>query len=147
MGDQSRCTRYNSREVFGILRDPCEPGLQPVITLYGIDNCDTVKRARKWLESRDIDYQFHDLREDGVDHAQITAWLQELGWENLLNRRSKAWQSLDEQVRRNMDDTTAAQAVLEKPTLIKRPLLDTGRERHVGFTTTHYEKVFNVHTL
>jgi len=118
-----------------------------VITLYGIDNCDTVKRARKWLESRDIDYQFHDFRKHGLDQAQVAAWLRELGWENLVNRRSKAWQSLDEQVRNNMDDTTAVHAIAGQPTLIKRPLLDTGRERHVGFTENYYEKLFSVHTL
>lgn len=118
-----------------------------MITLYGIENCDTVKRARVWLESRDIDYQFHDLRKDGLDEAQLAAWLQELGWDKLVNRRSKAWQSLDEQVRHNMDDIAALRTIAERPTLIKRPLLDTGKERHVGFSAKHYEKLFNVHTL
>mgnify|MGYP001825318208 FL=1 len=122
-------------------------GQKPVITLYGIKNCDTVKKARKWLEGRGIDYTFHDVREDGLDREQVQKWLEELGWETLVNRRSTSWKALDEQVRANMDDAGALEAILEQPTLIKRPLLDTGGKRHTGFSAASYQQLFSAHTL
>jgi len=118
-----------------------------VITLYGIKNCDTVKKARKWLDNHGIDYRFHDFREDGLDADMVSQWVEELGWQNLLNRRSPSWRSLDEQTRLDMDDSTACKAVLSHPTLIKRPLLDTGHRRYTGFSAATYTKIFNAHTL
>ncbi|MEZ5567784.1 MAG: ArsC family reductase [Halioglobus sp.] len=118
-----------------------------MITLYGIKNCDSVKKARKWLEARQIDYQFHDFREQGITRRQLAEWLNELGWETLINRRSTSWKALDEKNRQAMNDSTALDAALRQPTLIKRPLLDTGSERHVGFSPENYAAIFNVHTL
>ncbi|CAA0123902.1 Protein YffB [Halioglobus japonicus] len=118
-----------------------------VITLYGIKNCDTVKKARKWLDVHNIDYQFHDFREDGLDSDAVTAWIDELGWQNLLNRRSQSWKTLGEEARESMDDAAAHKAVLAHPTLIKRPLLDTGEQRYTGFSAANYAKIFNAHTL
>ncbi len=118
-----------------------------MITLYGIKNCDTVKKARKWLDTHGIDYRFHDFRGDGLDEVAVAAWIAELGWQNLLNRRSSSWQALSEQARLNMDDTAACKAVLLHPTLIKRPLLDTGQQRFTGFSAASYVKIFNAHTL
>lgn len=118
-----------------------------VITLYGIKNCDTVRKARKWLDQHKVDYQFHDFREDGLDEDAIAGWIEELGWQNLLNRRSQSWKSLDEQARETMNDDAARKAVLAHPTLIKRPLLDTGKQRYTGFSAANYTKIFNAHTL
>lgn len=118
-----------------------------VITLYGIKNCDTVKKARKWLDTHNIDYQFHDFREDGLTEDAVAAWLEELGWQNLLNRRSTSWKSLDEQTRLDMDEEAALKTILLHPTLIKRPLLDTGQQRYTGFSAASYAKIFNAHTL
>ncbi len=118
-----------------------------VITLYGIKNCDTVKKSRKWLEAHGIDYKYHDFREDGVEEDAVAAWIEELGWQNLLNRRSPSWKSLKEEARQNMDDQAACKAVVLHPTLIKRPLLDTGKQRYTGFSAASYVKIFNVHTL
>jgi Spx/MgsR family transcriptional regulator len=118
-----------------------------VITLYGIKNCDTVKKARKWLDQHHIEYQFHDFREDGVDAESVKAWIDELGWQNLLNRRSTSWKALGETARLSMDDSAAVKAVLAHPTLIKRPLLDTGHQRYCGFSAASYAKVFQAHTL
>ena len=118
-----------------------------VITLYGIKNCDTVRKARKWLDTHNIDYQFHDFREDGLDSDAVAAWIDELGWQNLLNRRSQSWKTLDEDARASMDDESAHKAVLTHPTLIKRPLLDTGEQRYTGFSAANYAKIFNAHTL
>ncbi len=118
-----------------------------MITLYGIKNCDTVKKARKWLEDRGIEYSFHDFRADGLEEEQVRGWLQELDWQNLVNKRSTSWKALDEQRRATMDADSALAAIMEQPTLIKRPLLDTGHERFTGFSAASYEKIFNKHTL
>lgn len=108
------------------------------ITLYGIKNCDTVKKARRWLDDNGIPYHFHDVRADGLDAARVDAWLQELGLD-LINRRSTSWKALDEQTRDELDATNATGVILAHPTLIKRPLLDTGEERRVGFKPAEYE--------
>ena len=118
-----------------------------MIKLYGIKNCDTVKKARNWLDLHGIEYAFHDFREDGLDAGQVRGWLRELGWENLVNRRSTSWKALDEKARQAMNDETALQAIMAQPTLIKRPLLDVGHERFTGFSAAGYEKIFNRHTL
>ncbi len=118
-----------------------------MITLYGIKNCDTVKQARRWLELHNIDYRFHDFRVDGLTETQVQAWLDELGWETLVNRRSTGWKQLDAQLRENMAQDSALQAVMAQPTLIKRPLLDTGTSCHVGFAAQNYRKLFHQHTL
>jgi len=118
-----------------------------LITLYGIKNCDTVKKARRWLDTHGVEYQFHDFRSDGLDRDTVARWLDELGWENLVNRRSSSWKALDETSRERMDETAALPAILSQPTLIKRPLLDTGHERFTGFSVDSYRKIFSKHTL
>lgn len=118
-----------------------------MITLYGINNCDTVKKARRWLEEHGVQYQFHDFRADGLQSEAVRGWLEELGWQNLVNRRSTSWQALDEQARQGMDERSALAAILDQPTLIKRPLLDTGKQRFTGFSAASYEKIFGQHTL
>ena len=118
-----------------------------MITLYGIKNCDTVKKARKWLELHGVEYEFHDFRADGLGPDAVQAWLAELGWQTLVNKRSTSWKALDEQQRESMDEESALAAILAQPTLIKRPLLDTGHERFTGFSADNYQKIFNRHTL
>ena len=106
-----------------------------------------MKKARKWLEDRGIEYSFHDFRVDGLDQDQVSSWLQELDWQTLVNRRSTSWKALDPKQRETMDADSALAAIMEQPTLIKRPLLDTGHERFTGFSAADYEKIFNKHTL
>lgn len=118
-----------------------------MITLYGIKNCDTVKKARRWLDDHSIDYRFHDFREDGLTAEQVDSWLAELGWETLVNKRSTSWKALEPARREAMDAGSAATVILEQPTLIKRPLLDTGKERRTGFSAAAYQQLFNRHTL
>lgn len=127
--------------------DRASAGSIDVVTLYGIKNCDTVRKARKWLDSRGVEYQYHDFREDGVDESAVAAWIDELGWQNLVNRRSSSWKALDEQDRTEMNDESARKAILAHPTLIKRPLLDTGKQRYTGFSAANYGKIFSSHTL
>ncbi len=118
-----------------------------MLTLYGIKNCDTVNKARKWLEAQDIDFRFHDFRKDGLDRSEASNWIAELGWEILVNRRSTTWKQLPAEVRDNMNAESALAHVIQHPTLIKRPVLDTGDSRHVGFKEEHYRKILNLHTL
>ena len=109
-------------------------------TLYGIKNCDTVKKARKWLEQQQIDYGFHDFRADGVTLAQIQTWHAELG-DALINRRSTTWKQLTDAERSQAESQPAA-LLLANPTLIKRPLLDTGKQRLCGFRADDYAELF-----
>ncbi|MGB1140297.1 MAG: ArsC family reductase [Halioglobus sp.] len=118
-----------------------------MITLYGIKNCDTVKKARKWLDEHGVDYRFHDFREDGIDRTAVAGWIGELGWESVVNKRSTSWKALDEGARSAMDEASALEAIMDQPTLVKRPLLDTGRERFTGFSADNYNRIFNTHTL
>jgi Spx/MgsR family transcriptional regulator len=118
-----------------------------MITLYGIKNCDTVKKARKWLEQHDIDFQYHDLRDDGLKAAAVRQWLDELGWETLVNKRSTSWKALAPAARESMDNEAALDAILAQPTLIKRPLIDTGHQRFCGFSAAQYRTLLGRHTL
>ncbi|MEM8560856.1 MAG: ArsC family reductase [Pseudomonadota bacterium] len=113
-----------------------------MITLFGIKNCDTVKKARRWLDDRNVEYHFHDFREDGLERHRVAAWLSELGWETLVNKRSTSWKALDSISRQSMNPETALLAVMSQPTLIKRPVLDTGHERYTGFSEQSYDAIF-----
>ena len=97
-------------------------------TIYGIPNCDSVKKARRWLDGKGIDYRFHDVRSDGLDASQLRSWLEELGWETLINRRSSSWKALDLTLREGMDNARAERCILDTPTLIKRPLPGGGMQ-------------------
>ena len=115
--------------------------------LYGIKNCDTVKKARAWLDTHHIEYRFHDFRSDGLELKKVQSWLQELGIEALINKRGTTWKQLDEKTRNNLTANNAAALIMVQPTLIKRPLLDIGHQRCVGFSETMYRDIFKTHTL
>ncbi len=110
-------------------------------TLYGIKNCDTVKKARKWLDGNSIAYQFHDFRSDGLDTKLLTRLEASLGWENMLNRRSTSWRQLDDRQKDDLSLDKAIALMLETPTLIKRPVLDTGELMLIGFNLDDYQKL------
>ena len=111
-------------------------------TLYGIKNCDTVKKARRWLEQQQVDYRFHDFRSDGLTLSQVNTWIAQLGWETLVNKRSTTWKQLDENTRAGLSDSSAAAVIAANPTLIKRPLLDLNKRYHVGFKEADYRQLF-----
>lgn len=111
-------------------------------TLYGISNCDTIRKARKWLQERDIEYTFHDFRKDGLNPVQLRAWVAELGWEALLNKRGTTWRKLPEQTRATMDETLALAVMEDQPAIIKRPLLATSGQLVVGFSAKQYRQIF-----
>jgi len=117
-------------------------GIFMTTTLYGIKNCDTVKKARNWLSAQNIDYNFHDFRADGLSAEQVNSWVLELGLDTLVNKRSTTWKSLDEKTKASLNEKTAVQILVDNPTLIKRPLLDTGKHKTVGFKAVDYQNIF-----
>lgn len=107
--------------------------------VYGIKNCDTVKKARAWLENHAIVYQFHDYKVDGISPELLSRFSENLGWEVLLNKRSSTWRQLPDAQKANLNAETALQLLLEHPTLIKRPILDTGKTFLIGFNADEYQ--------
>lgn len=112
------------------------------ITMYGIKNCDTIKKARKWLEAKGVDYQFHDYKKESIKKDQLITWIDQLGWEVLLNKRGTTWRKLPDDVKDSIDETSAISVMLENTSIIKRPVLDTGNTLLVGFSADEYAKHF-----
>ncbi|ENZ83534.1 MULTISPECIES: ArsC family reductase [Caulobacter] len=111
-------------------------------TMYGIKNCDTVAKARKWLEDHGQAYDFHDYKTAGIDRARLEGWVEELGWEVLLNRAGTTFRKLDEADKRDLDAAKAVDLMLAQPSMIKRPVLDLGDRRLVGFKPDLYAAAF-----
>ncbi len=111
-------------------------------TLYGIPNCDTMKKARKWLDEHGVAYQFHNYKKDGVPEKKLRQWVKQLGWETLLNRRGTTWRKLDESVKNNIDEPSALQIMLDNPSIIKRPVLENSGTLLVGFKEAGYQQLF-----
>lgn len=112
------------------------------LTMFGIKNCDTIKKARRWLEEQGVAYQFHDYRVDGLDEQLLRDFVARLGWEPLLNTRGTTWRKLDEAQRNACDNAdTAIALMLEQPAMIKRPLLDDGKGHALlGFSSESYQQ-------
>ena len=113
-----------------------------MITLYGIKNCDTVRKARRWLDNHQVEYRFHDLRADGLSPDLLDSWMQDPGWEQLINRRGTTWRKLPEKQRNTIEATTARDIMLANPAIIKRPVVDTGSARHIGFSADRFTRLF-----
>ena len=113
-----------------------------MITLYGIPNCDTMKKARAWLAGNGVEYEFHDYKKLGIDEPTLRAWVAEMGWESLLNRRGMMWRKVPDDIKAGLDEESAVRLMLETPSIIKRPVLDTGGRRHVGFDPQQYRRIF-----
>lgn len=109
------------------------------VILHGIKNCDTVKKARNWLDENNIEYRFHDFRGDGIDEKMINKWLKQLDWRVLLNTRGTTWRKLSDKQRNGLNKTKAVELMLEHPAIIKRPVLAFGSKCHVGFKVDEYE--------
>jgi len=111
-------------------------------TLYGIPNCDTVKKARTWLTDHGVDYTFHDFKKQGVPQPQIDTWLAAVGWETLINRKGTAWRGLDDATKAAVVDAASARAVaLASPSVIKRPVVQWADGTiTVGFTPERFEQ-------
>lgn len=111
--------------------------------LYGITTCDTVRKARRWLDQQGIAYQYHDLRNDGIDPDTLNHWLTRLPSDQLLNRRSTTWKQLDPQLRDSLRDQDIPTLVATHPTLIKRPVLDTGTQLTTGFNEKAWQTLID----
>lgn len=111
------------------------------ITLYGIKNCDTVRKARRWLDSHAIAYHYHDFRDDGLTLDTIHRWLTRSSAEQLLNKRSTTWKQLDDATRDQLADTAIPALLAAHPTLVKRPVLDSGGELTIGFSDTGWQQL------
>ncbi|MRD71998.1 Spx/MgsR family RNA polymerase-binding regulatory protein [Rhodocyclus tenuis] len=115
---------------------------QYLISCYGIKNCDTMKKAFAWLDANGVDYEFIDYKKAGVVAAHVADWAQRAGWQTLVNRQGLTWKKLPAEQRADLDEARALALMNAQPTLIKRPVLDTGRTLLIGFDAERYREVF-----
>lgn len=110
------------------------------LTMYGIKNCDTIKKARGWLDAHGLAYAFHDYKAAGVDPARLALWLDVLGWEVLLNRAGTTFRKLPDEAKQNLDAAKAAALMLAQPSMIKRPILEYPGGLLAGFAPERYAR-------
>ncbi|WP_417552913.1 ArsC family reductase [Marinomonas fungiae] len=111
-------------------------------TIYGIKNCDTMKKAFRWLEENNVEYTFHDYRKDGLERDLLASWIEQLGWEAVVNKRGTTWRKLEPEIQAAMNNETAVEVLLEQPAMIKRPLLDHQQSLTLGFKPEQYQAIF-----
>ncbi len=111
-------------------------------TIYGIRNCDTMKKARAWLDQHEVAYTFHDYRSSGITRDRLLAWSAQAGWEKLLNRAGTTFRKLPEADKANLDQDKAVRLMLAQPAMIKRPVLELGDRILVGFKAAEYAAAF-----
>ncbi|MEZ8822736.1 ArsC family reductase [Vibrio amylolyticus] len=112
------------------------------VTMYGIPNCDTIKKAKKWLEANDVDYVFHDYRKQGVDSGLVTQFVQGLDWEQVVNKRGTTYRQLPQEQKDTLTVESAIALLVEQPAMIKRPILAVNDELHLGFKAEQYQSIF-----
>lgn len=108
------------------------------ITIYGIKNCDTMKKARAWLDAHGVDYSFHDYKTAGIDKDRLARWSKAVGWETLLNRAGTTFRKLPDADKANLTEKKAMVLMLAQPSMIKRPVLEAGGKLLVGFKPDNY---------
>jgi len=111
------------------------------VTIYGIKNCDTMKKARTWLDKKGVAYDFHDYKAAGIDLARLEGWATKVGWELLLNRAGTTFRKLPEKDREGLTEKKATALMIAQPSMIKRPVLEAGGKLLVGFKPEQYEKL------
>jgi arsenate reductase (glutaredoxin) len=111
--------------------------------LYGIKNCDTVKKARKWLDEQGVAYEFHDFKKDGLDDTLLSRWESAIGWEALINRRGTTWRKLPDEVRDTIGAQSAHDIMLDNPSIIKRPVVEHEGDVSVGFNASEWAARFS----
>jgi arsenate reductase len=111
-------------------------------TLYGIPNCDTMKKARKWLADNGVEHEFHDYKKLGIEKKKLDEWNNAVGWETLLNRRGMMWRKVPDDVKASIDEKSAIGLMIETPSIIKRPVLEANGKVTVGFKAETYEELF-----
>jgi len=112
-----------------------------MIKIYGIPNCDTMKKARRWLQANGIEYDFHDYKKLGVPEKNLKNWVKQAGWETVLNKRGTTWRKLDDGFKDNIDVAAAIQVMLNNPSIIKRPVLESGKLLLIGFNEDQYKQL------
>ncbi len=110
-----------------------------MIKIYGIPNCDTMKKARKWLDKNELEYEFHDYKKLGVPEKNLKIWVKRAGWDVVLNKRGTTWRKLDDNVKNSIDETSSIQVMLNNASAIKRPVLESGKTLLVGFKEDEYK--------
>jgi arsenate reductase len=110
-------------------------------TLYGIKNCDTMKKAWTWLDSHGVAYDFHDYKKLGIERARLSDWVKAVGWETLLNRAGTTFKKLPDADKQGLDEGKAIALMLAQPSMIKRPVLETGGKLYVGFKPGTYDEL------
>ncbi|WP_422062129.1 ArsC family reductase [Sphingopyxis sp.] len=110
--------------------------------LYGIPNCDTVKKARRWLDDHGVAHQFHDFRKDGLDPAKLQGWIDAIGWEKLLNKSGTTFRKLPDAQKDGLDAASAKALMLDQPAMIRRPVVEAAGALSVGFAADDWQKRF-----
>ena len=111
------------------------------VTIYGIKNCDTMKKARAWLDDHGVAYAFHDYKVAGIERGRLETWAQAVGWETLVNRSGQTFRKLPDKDKESLNEKKAIKLLLDQPSMIKRPVLDVGGKLLVGFKPAEYEKI------
>ena len=114
------------------------------VTIYGIKNCDTMKKARAWLDDRGVAYAFHDYKAVGIERGVLEGWAREAGWETLLNRAGTTFRKLPDKDKDGLTEKKAIALMATQPSMIKRPVLDADGKLLVGFKPEQYEKAFGI---
>ena len=108
-------------------------------TIYGIKNCDTMKKARAWLDGKGVAYEFHDYKKAGIERARLEGWARKVGWEALLNRAGTTFRKLPDEEKEGLTETKAIELMIAQPSMIKRPVLEAGGKLLVGYKPEQYE--------
>lgn len=113
------------------------------ITMYGIPNCDTIKKAKKWLDETNLSYEFHDFRKQGISSEMVAEFCQQLGWEQVLNKRGTTFRQLNAEQKESLTEASAIALLVEQPAMIKRPILRVDDQLHIGFKAEQYQQIFH----
>ncbi|MPW35216.1 ArsC family reductase [Vibrio sp. B1Z05] len=114
------------------------------VIMYGIPNCDTIKKAKKWLQEHQIEFTFHDYRKQGITSDMVSEFCDHLGWELVLNKRGTTYRQLDDEQKQSLNHDSAITLLVEHPAMIKRPIIRVGEQLHIGFKADQYDRIFNV---
>ncbi|GAM69054.1 hypothetical protein JCM19236_5367 [Vibrio sp. JCM 19236] len=114
------------------------------VIMYGIPNCDTIKKAKKWLQEQNIEFEFHDYRKQGVDKELVAEFCKFLGWEQVLNKRGTTYRQLSDEQKQSLSESTAIPLLVEHPAMIKRPIIRIGDLLHIGFKAEQYRDIFHI---
>lgn len=116
-----------------------------MVTIYGIKNCDTMKKAFAWLDQTGTSFTFHDYKKQGIDESVLKIAINQHGWENVINRRGTTWRKLPDETKETMNAEKALEIARENPSIIKRPILNIEDQLHLGFSENQYDEIFSNH--